>query len=198
MKKIGLTGGIASGKSTISHVLKGMGARIIDADMLAREALSPGTEAYAKTVKLFGKRILSSDGRIDRKALGYIVFRDPEKRAALEGIVHPEVFRREAEITDGISLKEPGAVIVFDAALLIESGAYRRMDGVILVWCSRQTQFDRLIKICRLSPEEARLRIEAQMPLDEKKRYASWVIDNDGELQAAISQARAIYPQLAQ
>jgi len=198
MKKIGLTGGIASGKSTISHVLEEMGARIIDADLLAREALTPGAEAYAKTVKLFGKRILSSDGRIDRKALGGIVFKDPVKRAALEGIVHPEVFRREAEITDGISRKEPGAVIIFDAALLIESGAYRRMDGVIVVWCRRQTQIDRLVKNCRLTPEEAMQRIEAQMPLDEKKRYASWVIDNDGELQAAISQTRGIYPQLAQ
>jgi dephospho-CoA kinase len=198
MKKIGLTGGIASGKSTISHVLREMGARIIDADGLAREALSPGTEAYKETVKLFGRRILSSDGSIDRKALGDIVFKDPEKRAVLEGIVHPEVFRREAEITDGISRIEPDAVIVFDAALLIESGAYRRMEGVILVWCRVQTQLDRLIKNCRLSPEEARLRIESQMPLDEKKRYAKWVIDNDGELQAAISQARAIYPQLAQ
>jgi dephospho-CoA kinase len=198
MKKIGLTGGIASGKSTISHVLKEMGARIIDADLLAREALSPGTEGYAKTVRLFGKRILSSDGRIDRKALGDIVFSDLMKRAALEGIVHPEVFRREAEITEEISIREPGAVIVFDAALLIESGAYRRMDGVILVWCSRQTQLDRLVKNCRLSPEEAMLRIESQMSLDEKKRYALWVIDNDGELEAAIRQARALYPQLAQ
>ena len=196
MKKIGLTGGIASGKSTISHVLKEMGAHIIDADGLAREALAPGTEAYAKTVKLFGKRILSSDGRIDRKALGGIVFKDPEKRAAFEGIVHPEVFRREAEMTDAISRKEPGAVIVFDAALLIESGAYRRMDGVILVWCRVQTQVDRLVKNCHLSPEEARLRIESQMPLDEKKRYASWVIDNDGELAAAISQAKEIYRHL--
>ncbi|MGC2424007.1 MAG: dephospho-CoA kinase [Nitrospirota bacterium] len=198
MKKIGLTGGIASGKSTISHVLMEMGARIIDADALAREALAQGTAAYSETVRLFGKRILSSSGHIDRKALGDIVFKDPEKRAALEGIVHPEVFRREAEITEGISRNEPGAVIVFDAALLIESGAYRRMDGVIVVWCSRQTQMDRLVKNCHLSPGEARLRIESQMPLDEKKRYASWVIDNDGELQAAISQARGIYPQLAQ
>ncbi len=147
-------------------------------------------------MKLFGKRILSSDGHIDRKALGDIVFKDPEKRAALEGIVHPEVFRREAEITDGISRKEPDAIIVFDAALLIESGAYRRMDGVILVWCRVQTQIDRLLKNCHLSPEEALQRIESQMPLDEKKRYASWVIDNDGELAAAISQAKEIYRHL--
>jgi dephospho-CoA kinase len=198
MKKIGLTGGIASGKSTISHVLREMGAHIIDADSLARESLAPGMEAYKETVKLFGRRILSSDGTIDRKALGGMVFGDPGKRAALEGIVHPEVFKREAEITDEISREEPGAVIVFDAALLIESGAYRRMDGIIVVWCSRKTQMDRLVEKCHLSPEEARLRIESQMPLDEKKRYASWVIDNDGELQSAISQTRAIYPQLAQ
>ncbi|MHB8173287.1 MAG: dephospho-CoA kinase [Nitrospirota bacterium] len=198
MKKIGLTGGIASGKSTVSQVLSELGARIIDADILAREALLPGTEAYSATVKLFGKRILSSDGHIDRKALGDIVFRDKDRRAALEGIVHPEVFRLEAEMTGRITNGDPGALIVFDAALLIESGAHRRMDGLIVVWCRKETQIERLVRNCRLKPEEAVSRIESQMPLDEKKKYASWVIDNDGDLQAAIRQTREIYRHLAE
>ncbi len=198
MKKIGLTGGIASGKSTISRALGEMGARIIDADLLAREALMPGTETYRATVKLFGRRILSSDGRIDRKALGDIVFRNPEKRVRLEGVVHPEVFRREAEIMDEITKSEPDALVIFDAALLIESGVWRRMDGLIVVWCRKETQVDRLIKNCRLKPEEAVLRVEAQMPLDEKKKYASWIIDNDGDVSLAIRQAREIYQKLAE
>ncbi len=196
MKKIGLTGGIASGKSTVSRVLGEMGARIIDADLLAREALMPGTEAYRATVKLFGRRILSSDGHIDRKALGDIVFRSPEKRAGLEGVVHPEVFRREAEIVNEIIRSEPDALVIFDAALLIESGAWRRMDGLIVVWCRKETQVGRLVKNCRLKPEEAVLRVEAQMPLDEKKKYASWVIDNDGDISLAIRQAKKIYREL--
>ncbi len=196
MKKIGLTGGIASGKSTISRVLGEMGARIIDADLLAREALMPGTEAYWATVKLFGRRILSSDGQIDRKALGDIVFRNPGKRAGLEGVVHPEIFRREAEIVGEIMRSEPDALVIFDAALLIESGAWRRMDGLIVVWCRKETQVERLVRNCRLKPEEAVLRVEAQMPLDEKKKYASWVIDNDGDASLAIRQAREIYNEL--
>ncbi len=198
MKKIGLTGGIASGKSTVSRVLGEMGARIIDADLLAREALMPGTDAYRATVRLFGRRILSSDGHIDRKALGDIVFRDHEKRSVLEGVVHPEIFRREAEIVGGIMANEPGALVIFDAALLIESGAWRRMDGLIVVWCRKETQVERLIKNCRLTPEEALLRIEAQMPLDEKKKYASWIIDNDGDVSAAIRQTEEIYRKLTE
>ncbi len=198
MKKIGLTGGIASGKSTISRIFGEMGAKIIDADLLAREALMPGTEAYLATVKLFGRRILSSDGHIDRKALGNIVFRDRDKRSVLEGVVHPEIFRREAEAVSGIMANEPDALVIFDAALLIESGAWRRMDGLIVVWCRKETQVERLVKNCRLTQEEAVLRVEAQMPLDEKKKYASWIIDNDGDVSAAIRQTKEIYRELTE
>src|SRR5512141_760633 len=122
MLKVGLTGGIGSGKSTVSGILRELGARIIDADVLAREALEPGRPAYIETIHIFGKRVAGSDGRIDRKALAGIVFSDPDKRKLLEGIVHPRVFEEEARIVAGIEAAEPGALVFFDAALLIEAG----------------------------------------------------------------------------
>jgi len=198
MLKVGLTGGIGSGKSTVSGILKGLGACIIDADVLAREVLEPGRQAYSETIRLFGKRVMGSDGRIDRKALADIVFSDPDKRKLLEGIVHPKVFEEEARIAAGIEAAEPGAVVFFDAALLIEAGAHRRMDRVVLVWCRPETQLERLIKRCGMSREDAILRLNAQMPLEEKKMYATHIIDNDGSLDETVEQVRALYRELKQ
>jgi len=198
MLKVGLTGGIGSGKSTVSGILRGLGARIIDADVLAREVLEPGKQAFTETICLFGKRILGSDGRIDRKALANIVFKDQEKRKLLEGIVHPRVFEEEARIVAGIEATEPDAVIFFDAALLIEAGVHSRMDKVVLVWCSPVTQLERLVKRCGLSDADALLRLNAQMPLEEKKRYATHLIDNDGSLEGTERQVRALYRELKQ
>src|SRR5512143_2673589 len=120
MLKVGLTGGIGSGKSTVSGIFRGLGASIIDADVLAREVLEPGRPAYFETIHIFGKRVSGSDGRIDRKALADIVFGDPAKRKLLEGIVHPRVFEEEARLAAAIEAADPGAVVFFDAALLIE------------------------------------------------------------------------------
>lgn len=198
MLKVGLTGGIGSGKSTVSGLLRELGARIIDADVLAREVLEAGRPAYTETIHLFGKRVVGSDGRIDRKALADIVFSDPDKRKLLEGIVHPRVFEEEARIAAGIEAAEPGAVVFFDAALLIEAGAHSRMDRVVLVWCRPETQLDRLVKRCGLSNEDALLRINAQMPLDEKRRFATHIIDNDGSLDETERQVRALYEELIQ
>lgn len=198
MLKVGLTGGIGSGKSTVSGILRKLGARIIDADVLAREVLEPGRPAYTETIGLFGKRILGSDGRIDRKALANIVFGDPDKRKLLEGIVHPRVFEEEARIAAGIEADEPGAVVFFDAALLIEAGAHSRMDRVVLVWCRPETQLDRLVIRCGMSREDAILRLNAQMPLEEKKRYATHIVDNDGDLEVTERQVRALYRELKQ
>jgi dephospho-CoA kinase len=198
MLKVGLTGGIGSGKSTVSGILRELGARIIDADVLAREVLEPGMPAYTETIGLFGKRVIGSDGRIDRKALADIVFNDPDKRKLLEGIVHPRVFEEEARLVASIEAVEPGAVVFFDAALLIEAGVHSRMDRVVLVWCRPETQLDRLVNRCGLSSADALLRINAQMSLDEKKRYATHIIDNDGSLDETGRQVRALYEELIQ
>jgi dephospho-CoA kinase len=198
MVEVGLTGGIGSGKSVVSGMFREMGARIIDADVLAREALEPGTPAYSETVRLFGRRILGSDGRIQRKALADIIFRDPAKRAQLEALVHPRVFSEEARLVREITERQPDAVVLFDAALLIESGAHRRMDRVVVVWCRPETQLLRLMEKVGITREEALMRIAAQMPLDEKKRHATYVVDNDGSLERTREQVERIYRELKQ
>ncbi len=198
MIEVGLTGGIGCGKSIVSGMLAGLGALIIDADLLAKDALSPGGAAYDQTVKAFGRRILSSNGAVDRAALAEIVFADPGKRSLLESFVHPAVFRLEARMVEAFRQKRPGAVVVFDAALLIESGAHARMDKVVVVWCSPETQMQRLTGPKGLGPEEARLRIAAQMPLKEKLLYADFVIDNEGEISETKRQVDELYQKLLQ
>jgi dephospho-CoA kinase len=196
--EVGLTGGIASGKSVVSGMLAGLGARVIDADELARQALVPGTDAYLRTVEAFGPGIVNPDGGINRPALGDIVFADEPKRRLLESIVHPAVFELEAALVREIAGKEPGAVVVFDAALLIESGAYARMDRVVVVWCSLESQLKRLMERSGLSMEDAVRRVAAQMPLEEKKSRADFVIDNDGTLEYTRRQVEGLYARLKQ
>ena len=198
MLKVGLTGGIASGKSTVSGMFRELGAHIIDADVLARDALEPGRPAYNETIKVFGRRIAGSDGRIDRRALGDIVFGDQEKRRALEAIVHPRVFEEEARIFGDISARDPNGIAVFDAALLMEAGAHVRMDKVVLVWCREETQVARMVEKWGLTPGEAEVRVQAQMPLDEKKKYADYAIDNDGDAARTREQVARIYSELKQ
>ncbi len=198
MLKVGLTGGIGCGKSSVSGMLRELGAHVVDADVLAKEALEPGTPEYHKTVCIFGKRILGSDGRIDRKALARLVFPDPEKRKLLEGIVHPRVFAGFDKAAEELARKEPDCIVFFDAALLIETGAHQRMDKVVVVWCSSETQMKRLIENSGLTHEEAYARICAQMPLDAKKRYADYVVDNDGTLDETRAQVESLYRELKQ
>ncbi len=198
MLMVGLTGGIATGKSMVSSMLRELGARIIDADVLAREALEPGLPAYNETVHIFGKRILSSDGRIDRKALGDMVFRDPRKRAGLEAIVHPRVFEEENRLAGEIERAGQDKMVFFDAALLIETGAHKRMDRLVVVWCSPETQLRRLVFKSGLTAEEAGLRVDAQMPIDEKRKYATHVIDNEGGPDETRAQVERVYRELIQ
>jgi len=198
MLKVGLTGGIASGKSVVCAMFRDLGAHIIDADVLAREAIEPGRPAYVETVRTFGKRILGPDGHIDRKALADIIFADTGKRRLLEHIVHPRVFEEEAKIAASLELSDPGAVVVFDAALLIESGAHERMDRVVVVWCRPETQLDRLIDKSGLTEKEALQRIEAQLPIDEKRAFADYVVDNDGSMEDTRRQVEAVFRELKQ
>lgn len=198
MIEVGLTGGIGCGKSTVSRMFAGLGALIIDADELARDTLSPGGAAYSETVRVFGKRILTSDGSVDRAALAELVFADAAKRRMLESIVHPAVFALEKKMVEIFRQRRPGAVVVFDAALLIESGAHARMDKVVVVWCSPETQMRRLTGPKGLGPAEARRRVSAQMPLAEKLSHADFVIDNEGDISETKRQVDGLYRELLQ
>ena len=187
---VGLTGGIASGKSTASSIFKELGAYIIDADVLAREVVEPLKPAWKDVVKNFGKGILNKDNSINRKKLAEIVFNNKKKREMLNAIVHPRVLKRAKEIEREIAKKDPEAVIIFDAALLIESGAYKKMDKNIVVYADEDVQVKRLMKRDGLTKDEAIKRIEAQMPLREKVRFADYIIDGNKALNIVKKQLK--------
>jgi dephospho-CoA kinase len=175
---IGLTGGIASGKSLAAKELKRLGAYLIDADEIAKETVMPGLPVYQNIVKDFGQGILHPDKTINRKALGAIVFSNPKLRIRLEEITHPEILGEIDKRVFAIKDKDPKAIIVLDAALLIEVRLHEKMDKVIVVYADEKTQIARLMNRDGLSYNEAKERISAQMNLDEKKKYAAFVIDN--------------------
>lgn len=196
MIRAGLTGGIASGKSQVSKALRELGAYVIDADEIAREAVRPGTEAFREVVARFGSGILGADGAIDRAELGRRVFGDPRQREALERIVHPRVFAAQEAAYDRIVRADADAVVVFDAALLIETGAHRRMDKVIVVYADEETQLQRLMARDRLPADEARRRIASQAPFPEKKRHADYLIDGTAPLEEVVRRTRTIFEEL--
>jgi dephospho-CoA kinase len=193
----GLTGGIASGKSTVSAVLAEAGARVIDADRIARDIVRRGGPAYQRIVARFGRQILRPDGDIDRGRLGAVVFDDPQERRALEGIVHPGVREETARRVEQLRREAPDAVVVLDVPLLFESGMHRGLAEVIVVYVPAAVQLERLIKRDSLPKAAALARIRSQMPLDEKKALATRVIDNSGPPEETRRQTLEIYRQLA-
>jgi len=196
MLTVGLTGGIATGKSTVSQMFVECGARLIDADVLAREAVAPGTAACRDIVAAFGADMLRADGSVDRERLGAAVFADPARRARLETIIHPFVFAEEERRVRAIAAEDPRAVVLFDAALLIETGAHRRKDRVIVVTADEPTQLQRLIARNHLTEEAAHRRIRSQMPLAEKVSLADYVIDGTLPLEQLRDNVRRIYDEL--
>ncbi len=193
---VGLTGGIASGKSLVAKLLKDLGAYVIDADEIAHEVIQPGTPAYREILQQFGEGILGKDRTIDRARLGQMVFSDPTRRDVLEGIIHPRVFAAEEARRREIAQQDPQAVVIFDAPLLIETRAHELMDRVIVVYADRKTQLKRLKERDRLDPEEAKRRISAQLPLSDKKLYADYVIDGMASPQEVAIQTEDIYKEL--
>lgn len=188
MRIIGLTGGIASGKSCAAHLFEKLGAAVIDADQLAREVVAPGEEALAQIAASFGDRILNADGTLNRAALGEIVFADPAARRTLEGITHPAIKKRAEEKLQ--RLRELGTGTAFYVApLLIEAGITSRVHEVWVVYLDQETQVQRLMARDGLSREAALSRIASQMPMEEKKKLGKIVIDNRGgfeELEAQV------------
>jgi dephospho-CoA kinase len=192
---VGLTGGIASGKSTVAAMLREMGAAVVDADALAREVVEPGEPALAEIARRFGPGVIAADGRLDRAALARIVFADEEARRDLGAITHPRVAALAAERTR--ALADAGAPIVFyEAALLVENGLHRGLSALIVVAVPPEVQLERLIRRDGLSADEARARLAAQLPLAEKIRVADYVIDNAGTVEDTRRQVEALYRKL--
>lgn len=180
MLKVGLTGSIAVGKSYVCEVLRELGARVLDADLTAREVVAKGTPGLARLVEEFGDGILAADGELDRPKLAAIVFSDESKRLKLNSIVHPLVKEAQDLWIARQELEDPDGIAVIDAALLIESGGYKRFDKLIVVWCDTEVQLNRLKERNGFDDAEARRRIASQMPQDEKKRLADFLIETNG------------------
>jgi dephospho-CoA kinase len=185
---LGLTGGIAAGKSTVAAVLTELGAVVISADDLAREVVLPGTPALSEIARRFGAEYIGPDGRLDRKALGRRVFSDPDARRALEAIVHPRIREAFEARLACIRAADPKAVVVYDAPLLIEAGAHEAVDRVIVVAVDEATQLRRLMARDGLTEPEARARLAAQLPLEARLKHADEVVD--GTLPPARLKAR--------
>ncbi|PYV33125.1 MAG: dephospho-CoA kinase, partial [Acidobacteria bacterium] len=161
----GLTGGVATGKTTVAGMFRDLGAVVIDADEIGHQAISAGQPAYGELLARFGRGILAADGEIDRRRLGALVFADPEKRAALDAIVHPRILRRVEELASEYHAQAPGAVILVDAALIFEADIGGRLKKVIVTWCRPEQQLARLVARTGLPLAEAQLRIAAQIPI---------------------------------
>jgi dephospho-CoA kinase len=196
MLQVGLTGNIASGKSHASSVFAELGTHIIDADIIAHGLFAPGTETYSKVVQAFGNRILAADGTINRKVLGDIVFHQPEQRLLLNALVHPDVLAEVMRRTFELAKQGFDGIVMVDAALMVESGFYRTQDRLIVVTCDPALQLARVMNRCGLSAEEARLRIDAQMPGAEKIKLADYTIDTSGTYASTREQIERIYRDL--
>ena len=193
---VGLTGGIATGKSTVSTMFAHLGAKVVDADLLAREVVMPGQPALARIVTEFGPDVLHEDGSLDRKRLGAIVFADGDKRRRLEEITHPAIRARQQRILSVYEEEGFEGIVVWDVALLIETSAAKSMDRVVVVIADAETELARLVARDGFSADEARRRIASQMPLSEKVKVADHVIDNSGTRAGTERRVREVHRAL--
>ena len=193
---VGLTGGVASGKTAVSQVLKEEGAYIIDADQIARELVQPHKPAWNELIRAFGKGILQEDGFIHRKKLADKVFADPKKRKLLNQILHPRIKEEMDRRTKEIGQKDPEAIVVIDAPLIVELGDHREMDKLIVVASTQTQQIERLKERDRIGPEEALRILSSQMPVEEKVNLADFVIRNEGSLEETKKRAKEVFKEL--
>jgi dephospho-CoA kinase len=193
---VGLTGGLATGKSTVARMFQDCGAMLIDADLLARLVVEPDKPAWREIVRVFGKQILRPDRTLDRAALAHIVFQRRSKLRQLGDIIHPRVAREQARLAREIAKKHPHAVILYDAPVLIEAGAHKRMDKIIVVSAPQETQLKRLCNRSHLTKTEALRRIRSQLPLVQKVKLADYVIDGTLSYEQTKHEVRRIYTEL--
>ncbi len=195
---VGVTGGIACGKTTVSRMLEEMGAPVIDFDLIARQVVEPGTPALAKIVDYFGKQVLQPDGRLDRKKLSDLVFRDMEKRKVLESFTHPPIYEEFFNQVRAITEKDPDAVIQVAVPLLIELNLSYLFDAVVVVHIPAEEQIKRLSERDGISTEDAANILKAQLPIEEKKPFASYLINNEGDLNETRKQVESLWADLKQ
>ncbi len=192
----GLTGGIATGKTTVSKMLEKAGAKIIDADLIARQVVQKKTPAFDEIRACFGDHVIGKDGEINREVLGDIIFNDKEKKAKLNAIVHPHVISRSARQIEAFGKTTPDAVVIMDVPLLIEAGMNKGLDVVIVVYVPESVQLARLIQRDRISEKDAMARIRSQMPIEQKKARATHIIDNSGSVAQTRRRTMALYDTL--
>lgn len=196
MLRVGLTGSIAVGKSFVSSVLAELGCHVLDADQTAREVVAPGSDGLRAITGAFGLEVLQPDGALDRAKLGAIVFHDETKRARLNEILHPLIISAQDDWLRQREREDPRGIGIVDAALMIETGSYKRFDKLIVVHCRTELQLERLVKRDGLSVAEAGRRIAAQMPQEEKKKFADYLVDTSNGFVEARAQASAVYEKL--
>ena len=195
MLKVGLTGSIAVGKSHVLRMFAELGCHVIDADRIARDVVAPETAGLKSVVATFGD-VLNVDGSLNRAKLGQIVFADETKRQKLNSLLHPLIIAAQDEQIREIELRDPDGVAIIDAALMIESGGYQRLDKLIVVYCQPEIELERLMKRDGLSREAAQERIKTQMPQEEKKKYADFLIDTSGSFDDTRTQVVSVFEQL--
>ena len=198
MVLVGLTGALASGKTTVAGLFQECGAFVIQADQLARTVVAPGRTAWKEIVRTFGSHVLQADRTLDRKALAQLVFQDPSKLSVLNRIVHPRVAREQVRQTNAIARRRPNAVIIYDAALLIEAQAHERMDRVIVVTANQAIQLQRARQRDGLTRKEALGRIRGQLPLHTKRRFADYVLNGTLPVPRLRPQVKQLYQEFLQ
>jgi dephospho-CoA kinase len=196
LPSFGLTGGVACGKSTVARFFQDLGAKIIDADRIGHELIEPGRAAYQEIARRFGEEILDPTGAIDRRKLGARVFADAEQLRQLNALLHPRIIARVDELAWEHQARDPHAVVIVDAALIFESGIGDTLRKVIVAWCRPEQQLERLMAKMDVSRQEAERRIRAQMPIEEKRRRADYVIDCSGSKEETHRQVEALFPEL--
>jgi len=196
MLRVGLTGSIAVGKSFVTSVFAELGCHVLDADQTAREVVMPGAAGLQAVVQEFGEEVLAPDGTLDRGRMASIVFADEEKRQRLNFILHPFIIVRQDEILREWEREDPKGIGIVDAALMIESGGYKRFDKLIVVHCRPEVQLERLLQRSNLTLTEAQQRIASQMPQEEKQRYADYLIDTSDGFEPTKQRTIEVYREL--
>ncbi len=196
MLRVGLTGGLASGKSFVAAQLAALGCHVIRADDLGHVVMAPGGEAWGAVVAAFGNSILKDNGEIDRRRLGELVFERPERLAALNAIMHPPIFRRQERLVAEAEASDPHGIVVVEAAIMFETGSNVRYQRIIVASCSPEQQIERAMHRDQMSREQAEARLARQLPLAEKVKRADYVIDTSGTKEETVRQTAHVYQTL--
>jgi dephospho-CoA kinase len=196
MLKVGLTGGIGAGKSTVGRMFGELGCRVIDSDLITRKLFAAGDPVNQAVAAAFGPSVVAFDGSIDRRVLGELVFKNPELRQQLNSLVHPAINQRQADWLAKIAAEDPHSIGIVEAALIIEVGNHKNYDKIIVVKCAPDVQRKRLRERSGLTPQQIESRIASQMPLEEKLKVADFVIDNSADPGTTRQQVQEVYRQL--